>query len=109
MLYSAIHISALLVANPYCFDGNLSLCLAAVRDHAVELARNHALEQAELATRVEQEDRVRGNHLKQKATQLLYRLAPGKFSAIGAVRCGSGAVVTEPSNLAPSPALGGFV
>ena len=89
-----------LVSNPYCFSGNLSLRLAAVRDHAVELARNHALEQAELATRVEQEDRVRGNRLKQKATQLLYRLALGKFSAVGAVRCGSGAVVTEPSDIA---------
>ena len=38
--------------------------------------------------------------LSQKASWLLYRLAPGRSGTIGAVRCAGGALVTDTGNMA---------
>ncbi|CAK0903838.1 unnamed protein product, partial [Prorocentrum cordatum] len=79
------HISSF-VANPYDLQGNLTTSLRALRDHAVELAREAALGLLLEA----QDDAAEGDALqvkrkRQRGTRLLYKLAPGRSSGIGAI------------------------
>ena len=75
-----------LVRNPYQLNGNLAITLRGLRDHAVELAREHALELLLKAQKAEEEqNHFQASQEKKKGTRLLYKLAPGKGGSIGAI------------------------
>jgi len=87
--------------NPYAGSNNPSLALARLRDHALELARQQALEDMESADAMEEDNQ--GEHArrrKARAARLLFRLAPGKSGQIGAIRGSSGQIVYEFDNMA---------
>ena len=87
--------------NPYAGSDNPSLALARLRDHALELARQQALEDMESADAMEEDNQ--GEHArrrKARAARLLFRLAPGKSGQIGAIRGSSGQIVYEFDNMA---------
>jgi hypothetical protein len=90
-----------LVANPYDVGGNLSIKLRLVRDHAIELAREHALEELKQV----QADMMDGNnsqvqYKKQKCTRLLSRLAPGRVGSVNAIRNSRGEIRTDTVSIA---------
>ena len=67
----------------------------------MELARSQALEAIDRAAAMDADgDRTRASHVRQKASRLLYRLAPGKCGSIGAISCGSGALTADAANMA---------
>ena len=75
-----------LVVNPYSFTGNLSRHLLKVKDHVVQLARDHALDElgkshADLVG----SDGLRAQQTRQKNTRLIFRTCPGRSCNIGAV------------------------
>ena len=77
------------VTNPYATDVNFSIHLATLKDHAIELARAHAVAELEGADELDAEGQAeRSRRRRQKAIRLLFRLAPGRSGAIGAIRCG---------------------
>ena len=89
------------VANPYDTSGTLYTRLRPLRDHVVELARQQALEgfgEADELDAAGEADRAR--RVRQRASRLLFKLAPGKAGVIGAIRCGSGALATDPASSA---------
>ena len=89
------------VRNPYEVSGNLTVLLRPLKDHVVELARMQAMEDIDTAAQVEaQGDNTRATHIRQRATRLLYKLAPGRSGAIGAIKCGSGALAADSANMA---------
>ena len=90
-----------LVVNPYSFTGNLSRHLLKVKDHVVQLARDHALDElgkshADLVG----SDGLRAQQTRQKNTRLIFRTCPGRSCNIGAVQNKNGEVVVEPSAMA---------
>ncbi len=89
---------ASLVANPYDINTNLAIALRDVRDHAVELARDLALERLQQARRAESS--FEGKKLKSKGTRLLHKLTPGRGGSIGAVLDNRGHFLTEPQDMA---------
>ena len=99
-LYPHIHT---LVTNPYDVDGNLTVKLRRLKDHAVELARTQAMSEAELAQTSAQgasDDPHLSTRRKQRAARLLYRLLPGATTPLKAVQTANGNVVTEPADMA---------
>jgi len=94
------HIASL-VHNPYDHMGNISIKLRAIKDHVVDLARAQAFEALDQAAAIDTEgDRVRATRVRQKASRLLYKLAPGKGGSVGAIRCGGGALATDAASMA---------
>ena len=84
------------VANPYRLDGNITVRLAALRAHAVELARDFALQQLGEANELAatgQEDVAKRK--RQRGARLLYKLAPGSCLKIGAIQAEDGRVVYD--------------
>ena len=78
-----------MVANPYEINGNLSISLRKVKDHAIELAREAALSELSIPQGVDgEEDMQRSVRRRQKGNQLLYELAPGCSGNIGAIKDG---------------------
>jgi len=89
------------VSNPYLVTGNLTRHLTSLKQHALELARDHALAQMEEATALAaegQEDLARRR--RAKGARLLYKLAPGSCAKIGAIQTPDGSVVQEPGHMA---------
>ena len=75
--------------------------LRALRDHAVELARGHALRELDRAQQLAKEgQQEQCARAKRKATRLLYRLLPGGSADIKAILHPSGALLTEPAAMA---------
>ena len=92
---------ATLVDNPYEIGGNLAMRLGLVREHAVGLARDHALDTLGKAKEAAKDgDQARATRAKQKYSRLLFRLAPGRCSSVKAVRDGDGTYLTESSSIA---------
>jgi len=90
-----------LMANPYKVDGNLSQDLQALRDHALDLARLQAVEDAEAAARLEADgDSRQAARRRKNASRLLFKLVPGNASALSAVFTPNGSIVTDPSDIA---------
>ena len=90
-----------LVANPYEVGGNPATRLRAVKDHAVELAREQAMEMLSRAqAEVEDHDDFEVSRRRKKGSRLLYRLAPGKSDSIGAVIDDRGRFLTDPQAMA---------
>ena len=88
------------VDNPYASHHHPN-GLRALRDHAVDLARGHALHELERAQQLTKEgDQEHGARVKKKATRLLYRLLPGGSSSIKALNHPSGEYLTDPSSMA---------
>ncbi len=90
-----------LVSNPYNLAGNLAISLRPLKDHAVDLARDLALEQLQSA----QDESVNLNSFeasrrKKKGARLLHKLAPGKCGAIGALIDERGRFLTDPQAMA---------
>ena len=74
------------VDNPYDIEANLSISLRGLKDHGIALAREIAIELMRLGNEVEAEqDQRRGSRCKKKGRRLLYRLAPGNATSIGAI------------------------
>jgi len=89
------------VANPYRLDGNITIRLAALRAHAIELARDFALQQMDEANELAatgQEDVAKRK--RQRGARLLYKLAPGSCSKIGAIQAEDGTVVYDAGRMA---------
>ena len=89
------------VSNPYDTTGNLSEKLKKLRDHAVELARDHALDEL----RKSHEDLAGGNtfaaqRARQRNNRLIFRLAPGRSSTFGAIQDSEGRVRTDAKGMA---------
>ncbi len=92
---------ATLVDNPYDLSGNLAVKLRSLKDHAVELARELALEQMRSAQDdSDGHDNFEKDKRKKKGMRLLHRLAPGKSGAIGAVIDNRGKFLTDPQAMA---------
>ena len=90
-----------LISNPYAIDGNTTVKLRAIKDHAIDLAREHALDELSLAHRdLENGDTIKAQHRRQKSTRLLYRLAPGRSGAVDAIRSPSGELCTNTEGMA---------
>ena len=90
-----------LVDNPYELGGNATLRLQRVRDHAVALAREHAINELGKAKQEEQkENSDRASRARKKATRLLYRLMPGRCSAVRAIIDKAGTHLTTPAEMA---------
>ena len=89
------------VVNPYGVTGNLSAKLRGLKDHAVELARDHAVDELnkshdELAagsTFVAQRARQRNN-------RLIFRIVPGRSGSFGAIQDDKGKVHTDAEGMA---------
>ncbi|CAK0901541.1 unnamed protein product [Prorocentrum cordatum] len=84
-----------LAADPYDLHGNSTTSPRALREHAVELAQ----EAAPRLLREAQGDAGEGDALqirrkRQRGTRLLYKLAPGRSSGVGAIIDERGSVVT---------------
>ena len=85
-----------MVANPYEINGNLSISLRKVKDHAIELAREAALSEFCLPQGVDgEEDMQRAARRRKKGNRLLYKLAPGRSGNIGAIKDGRGNFQTD--------------
>ena len=75
------------IANPYDIGGNITLKLQRLRDHAIELAKDHALGELGQAHKdLSEGDNIRGQYKKQKANRLIHRLAPGRSGTVAAIR-----------------------
>ncbi len=75
--------------------------LRTVKDHAVDLAREVAMEHLRAAQELtEEQDDFGAARRKKKGSRLLYRLAPGKSDSIGAVIDDRGRYLTEPQAMA---------
>ena len=85
-----------MVDNPYELNGNLSISLRRVKDHAIELAREAALSEFAVPQGVDgEEDAQRTVRRRQKGNRLLYKLAPGRSGNIGAIKDGRGNFQTD--------------
>ena len=60
--------------------------MSKVREHAINLAREHALAEHSAAAETEQEEDFHGTYRRRKASRLLSRLAPGKTCAVKLLR-----------------------
>ena len=90
-----------LVDNPYEFGGNLSARLRRLRDHAVELAREHALDELGKATAAAKgADLEHAARAKRKYSHILYKLMPGRSGSIRAIQKRSGEFATEADDMA---------
>ena len=90
-----------LLDNPYDPKYHTSRYLLPVREHAVELARDHALDElAKASAAAKRGEELQAARRRKKATQLLYRLLPGKGIGIGAIKDPTGMHLTEPSAMA---------
>ena len=90
-----------LVDNPYDVEGNLSIKLRKVRAHAIELAREHALDELNQAhADLVNGDATRAQYRKQKYTRLLFKIAPGRAGAVNAVRNPRGEIRTDSESIA---------
>ena len=90
-----------LVDNPYEFGGNLTHRLRSIREHAMELARLHAMEELGKATAAAKSgDAERAARAKKKYSHVLYRLMPGRGSAIPAIQRPNGEFATETGDMA---------
>ena len=90
-----------LARNPYLVMGGDSFSWRRVQDHAVELARDHALDELgklhqDLPGLSDFEATIRG----KKSLLLIRLLAPGRGAALQAVRDEHGIVHTSPSGMA---------
>ena len=90
---------ASLVDNPYDLTGNLTINHRALRDHAVELARNLALEQIGSAQEEEELGQFEATKRRKNGTRLLHKLSPGKCGAIGAIVDKGGKFLTDPQEM----------
>ena len=93
------------VANPYDYSGNLTVRLRGLRQHAAELARDHALDELAAASVDERADGAtdddhRARRTRQRGARLLHRLAPGRSPGIGAVVDSRGEVQTNAADMA---------
>ncbi|CAK0832879.1 unnamed protein product, partial [Prorocentrum cordatum] len=89
------------VDNPFVVEGNMSRHLRGVRLRAIQLAREHAIDElgkshADLTS----EDDFRATQARQKNARLIYRLAPGRAGGVSAVERPDGEVVTCPDGKA---------
>jgi exonuclease III len=82
------------IANPYDFDGNLTVRLQPLRDFAIHLARDHALEELR-ASSVDLQKESTAQNTRQKNERLLSRLAPGRTACISAVRNTAGEIRSD--------------
>ena len=90
-----------LVDNPYVVEGNLSVKLRKARGHAIELAREHALDELNQAhADLVNGDATRAQYRKQKYTRLLFKIAPGRAGAINAIRNQRGEILTDSESIA---------
>ena len=89
-----------LVNNPYDCSGNLTVKLRRVREHAIDLAREYALDELREVQDDTQADSASSSARGQKATRLLYKLAPGKSASVKAIRSRYGTFVTDPDSIA---------
>ena len=92
---------ATLVTNPYELKGNLAVTLRALKDHAVDLAREIAIELMQSAQTISEENgNFEADRKKKKGMRLLHKLAPGKGGAVGAVVGDRGEVLSDPQDMA---------
>ena len=97
-LYPAL---AELVETPYEFGGNLTTRLRRLRDHAIELARQHALDELGKATTAAKGGDVeRAARAKKKYSHILYKLMPGRGGAVQAVQKKNGELATDADDMA---------
>ena len=90
-----------LVANPYDFQGNLSQKLRPLRDHVVELAKEHALDELRKSREdLQGSDLQRGLQARQKKSRLIFKISPGRSCGIGAVQNKHGEALTNPDGMA---------
>ena len=90
-----------LVENPYTLNGNHTVRLQRVRDHAIDLAREKALADLHRAQEEDfQVDHAINTQRKKKASRLPYKSAPGKGGGIGAIRHRNGSFLTNPADMA---------
>ena len=92
---------ATLIANPYELGGNTANRLRSIKDHAVDLAREAALEQLQGAQdTMENPDAFEVTRKKKKGSRLLYCLPPGRSGSVGAVIDDRGRYLTDPQAMA---------
>ena len=89
------------VTNPYLFTGNMTRHLHHIREHAIALARDHALEQLEEAEALANAGNADlASRRRKAASRLLFKLAPGSTVSIGAIQCSNGDLVFDPAVIA---------
>ena len=89
------------VENPYAIGGNMSRQLQKAKDHVVQLAREHALNELGKSHQdLLGEDGQRASQARQRNTRLIFRAAPGRSCNIGAVQTKRGDIVVEPAGMA---------
>ena len=89
-----------LVGNPYVTGGNPTTRLQGVRDHAVALAREHALDELGKVKDLAKEDLFKAQRQRQKNTKLIFRLSPGRGGSIGALEDSRGNLIIDKDSMA---------
>ena len=90
-----------LVQNPYDFNCNLTRSLDRLRDYVVQLARERALEELRKSRDdLDDPDGQLAHRVRQKNARLIFRLAPGRASTIGAILEPSGEVTASQEGMA---------
>ncbi|CAK0848639.1 unnamed protein product [Prorocentrum cordatum] len=90
-----------LVDNPYAFEGNVSAKLQRLRDHAMELARDHALDElGKSHADLTGTDAFTAAKARAKNNRLIFRLRPGRVSAVDCVLDEHGEARTTPEEMA---------
>ena len=89
------------ISNPYDTTGNLTAKLRNLKDHAVSLARDHALDELNKS----HEDLASGStfaahRARQRNNRLIFRIAPGRSGSFGAIQDSRGRVHTDTEGMA---------
>ena len=90
-----------LVDNPYAFDSNHGRRLRLVRLHAIELAKDHAMDELnKLHDDLKELSEEQAMRRRQRNQRLLTRLAPGRTCSNFALADRHGHVCTDPEHIA---------
>ena len=90
-----------MIDNPYDFTAPLHLRLRLIRQHALELAREHALDElSQLHSELTELPAEQAAQKRRRVHQLIHRLAPGRSCATFAVMDKHGCATTEPTVMA---------
>ena len=89
------------VTNPYDFVGNTTTKLQQARAHAIELARDHALDElGKSHADLKGSNELQAARARARNTRLIFRLRPGRFETIHSIMDKNGEQRTAPGDMA---------
>ncbi|CAK0897895.1 unnamed protein product, partial [Prorocentrum cordatum] len=90
-----------IVGNPCALDRNNSRHLRPARDHAIELAREHALDELGKSHKdLTSGHTQRAMQARQRNARLIYTITPGRSCSVGAVVDAAGEIQVTPDRMA---------